>query len=202
MNIRHARLRLSRPARSATIRRSATTSTLSREESATTQSSTRTETWYRWAASSRAIVSLSLESSAGSIAPVYMKRIMRWTAVGSRSEIVTSFSACSFMEVDHMASKTGDLAARMALWARMLSSPTFTTTSVRCPESRKDPSWLPKSAKESGLAPTKKGTDSIREKDTVILHSTVRVSSTSHPFVGSKTLRRGMKPSACSRPIA
>mmetsp|Transcript_60292 Transcript_60292/g.166877 ORF Transcript_60292/g.166877 Transcript_60292/m.166877 type:complete len:202 (-) Transcript_60292:489-1094(-) len=201
MNTRHARRRLSNPARSATIRRSATHSTVSLDERATTQRSTSVATWYRWAASSRAIVSLSLVSSELSV-PVYMKFIILLTALGSRSVMVTSFSACSFIEVDHIASNTGDRAARMTLCARMLSSPTLTTTSVKRPDTRSAPNWDPKSTSASGLLPTTYGTDSTLEKDTVILHSTVSVSSTSHPFVGSSTLRSGMKPSACSLPSA
>mmetsp|Transcript_55677 Transcript_55677/g.125533 ORF Transcript_55677/g.125533 Transcript_55677/m.125533 type:complete len:205 (+) Transcript_55677:426-1040(+) len=131
-----------------------------------------------------------------------MKRIMRWTATGSRSVISTSFSACSFIEDVHMASKTGERAARTMLCALMCSSPTLTTTSLRRPESSREPSCVPRSTSASGFAPFRKGTDSIREKDTVILHSTVRVSSTSQPFAGSRTLLSGMKPSACSRPMA
>mmetsp|Transcript_19765 Transcript_19765/g.62654 ORF Transcript_19765/g.62654 Transcript_19765/m.62654 type:complete len:202 (+) Transcript_19765:337-942(+) len=201
MNMRHALRRPSRPARSDTIKRSATMSTVSREDRATTQSSTSTATSYLCAASNKAMVSLSLLSSEVN-APVYMKRIMRCTAFGSRSVMVTSFSACSFIEVDHIASKTGDLAARTTLCARICSSPTFTTTSVSRPESSKAPNCAPKSANASGFVPIRYGTDSILEKDTVILHSTVRVSSTNQPFVGSNTAFSGINPSACSRPMA
>mmetsp|Transcript_5823 Transcript_5823/g.17207 ORF Transcript_5823/g.17207 Transcript_5823/m.17207 type:complete len:201 (+) Transcript_5823:200-802(+) len=190
----------SRPARSATMSRSATTSTESRDERAPTQSSTRTWTWYRCAASSSAMVSLSPASSG--IAPVYMKPSIRCTACGSRSVIVTSFSCCSRMLVVHMASNTGDRAASTQECARIRSSPTHTTTSESRPEASSWPSCWPRSARASGLAPCCSGTDSTREKETVIRHSTVSVSSTSQPFAGSRTLRSGMKPSACSRPSA
>mmetsp|Transcript_143579 Transcript_143579/g.357831 ORF Transcript_143579/g.357831 Transcript_143579/m.357831 type:complete len:206 (+) Transcript_143579:360-977(+) len=205
MYAKQARRRDSRPARSATIKRSATMSTVRREERAATQSSTRTETWYRCAASSSATVSPSLLRS-DTPEPVYMNLTIRLTAAGSRSEIVTSFFSCSSIDVDHIASKTGDRAARTTLWALIRTSaspsPTTRSTSLKRPESSKVPKLEPRSAMGSGRSTLWLGRGVTRESETVILHSTVSVSSTSQPFAESRTLRRGMKPSACSLPMA
>mmetsp|Transcript_1994 Transcript_1994/g.5393 ORF Transcript_1994/g.5393 Transcript_1994/m.5393 type:complete len:341 (-) Transcript_1994:601-1623(-) len=151
MKSRHRLRSRASPACSAIMRYSAALSTVSQAESRDTHSSTSDATSYWCAASSSAMTSLS-PSSSTSRAPTYMKRSMRLMAAGSKSLMRTSFCCCSRILLSHMALKTGDLAARTALCARISSCPTRTTTSDKRPESKRAPNCGPRQGSVAPLS--------------------------------------------------